>query len=437
MNGLVGTRVIVVDDVYDEALPIIKELSRRGISSAYFNGTESELPVLDHPLSAGVRLAILDMDLIGGNASDIDKIASLKNVLRRIISPQNGPFGVIAWTNKEDLINKFEKATFELPEFPKPIFVIPIEKGECMKGNVFNLEIISEKIDTSLSEYSPLLLFNIWEGICFSAATEVSNDLSSLLSVEAENPADWRVLWKRQCLNLMHTLAEAEAGQQLNKIPAITSLYGSMNPLLTDRMENNTDKALIDSLSFQSAEIIKAENITDSQVIAKLNSRLHLSICNQNGFRAGNIYLSTQFGESIPTALELLTDIADAKDNNMKDLESTSHCIVIEINAKCDHAQNGVRIARFVSGLITPTIECKKFKKADFIYKLGPMFLDSPEIKSGEYNFYFSARHLSSVELNKVKDITPIGRLRSQALSDLQVWFANRASRPGLLLLKE
>ena len=44
MIGLGGARVIVVDDDQEEAIPILKALSRQGVAAAYFKVQVSGLP---------------------------------------------------------------------------------------------------------------------------------------------------------------------------------------------------------------------------------------------------------------------------------------------------------------------------------------------------------------------------------------------------------
>lgn len=111
MIGLAGSRVIVVDDNESEALPIIKAFAKKGIPTSFFNGESEGYPSEEAKLS-GVRLAVLDMDLVGGGVSDKSKASALSNTLSAILSPSNGPYIVLAWTNNPDLLAKFEEYVF-------------------------------------------------------------------------------------------------------------------------------------------------------------------------------------------------------------------------------------------------------------------------------------------------------------------------------------
>lgn len=441
MNGFAGTRVIVVDDEEKDALPILKELSRRGIPATYFDGNQRRLPPKKRRL-CGVRLAILDMDLVGG-VPDKSKMSTLMNVVKGILSPQNGPYGVIAWTGHSYLRQEFENAVFVEADIPKPIFTITLAKGDCKnkKGDL-DLNVISKKIDDALAQFSPLLLLQAWEEKCFLAATQVTNELATLASSDAPSLDEWRNLWRTQFLQLMHTIAAAEAGKQLDSNSCLNALYGSLNPLHSDRMESNIP-GLCTSLSDHSAEIMASTPSGDSHAKARLNTMLHLATDSVNRFYAGNIYMGLGRQRWIPSVDELLDDlVTGANDKKRAEakaaLTPVSTPVVIEVNATCDHSQNNVRIARFIAGLLIPASENKKIKKnAGFIHELGPVFLELPILGAGDYYFYFSARHLLTTKPDMVIKAKAFARLRGQAFADLQFWFAYQAARPGKLMIKD
>jgi len=217
MIGLTGTRVIVVDDDEDDALPILKAFAKKGIAAAFFDGSPRGLPLKDDRLG-GVRLAILDMDLIGGGASEKSKAAALVKRIEKILSPNNGPYAVLAWTNHPDLLGFFENYVFSAKDVPKPIFSVMLTKAECRnkRGKLDNLAVISKKLDDKLMQVRPLMFLLAWEEKCFSAATQVTNTLSDLASGGAGKLDEWRNLWKTQLLELMHAMSEEAVGRNLN-----------------------------------------------------------------------------------------------------------------------------------------------------------------------------------------------------------------------------
>jgi len=441
MNGLAGTRVIIVDDDESEALPIIKEFSRRGIPVTYFDGSTRGLPSKGQRLS-GVRLAILDMDLIGGGVSDKSKVSTLLVYLSGILKPDNGPYGILAWTKHTDLVELFEDTVFIEPDIPNPIFTVSIAKDACKdtKGKL-NFKLISSKIGKALAGFSPLLVLQEWEEKCFLAATQVTNELATLAASDAPSLDEWRNLWKTQFLQLMQTMAAAEAGKQLDSNSCLRAFYGALNPLHSDRMESNIPGLCI-SLSNHSAKIMASTPSSDSRAKAKLNTMLHLATDNVNSFYAGNIYMRSRQRMWIPSVHKLLDDFVNGTEKKKRAevkaiLAPVSKPVVVEVNATCDHSQNNIRRARFIAGLFVPSTEGARIKKAEYIYKLGPVFLESLSNGAVDYYIYLNDRYLLTVELDQVTNVKAFARLRGQAFADLQAWFAHRAARPGMLMLTE
>jgi hypothetical protein len=440
MNGLKGARVVIVDDEEEEALPVIRELSKLGIPSIYYKDAR-DIPSTEAQKPFGIRLAILDMDLVGGVVSEKSIIFTLLNHLKKVLRTDNGPYGILMWT-KHATVKKFlEEEIFKIQEIPNPVFVVCMSKYECQdKKGVIQLRKVAKKLNTALADFSPLLLFQNWEEANSFSATQVTNQLALLSTREASNLDEWRGLWKTEFLQLMHSIAFAEAGQLLNVEKVLNSLYGAMNPLHADRMESNVS-SLRKTLSVHSVEILASQQTKDEQAKVKLNTALLLAFDDIKGFYAGNIYMKTKLGASIPSVGKMLDELVLGKDNvkvqNKLELAPLSKSVAVEINAACDHSQMHIKNARMLVGLLVLKDKTKKIKgNAPFVYTLGPVFLDVKGIPAGEYCFYFSARHLVTIDLKQVKNVSPFVRLRGQTFGDLQACFARQSTRPGMLTLR-
>lgn len=443
MNGLNGARVVVIDDDPEEALPILKAFSKIGVPSVYFDGRPIGLPRQAHRL-AGIRLAVLDMDLVGGGADDKSKVAALVKVLSRILSSDNGPYAVVAWTKHLELIELFEQYLFAQPDLPNPIFVATLEKAACKKNQGFDLRVVAEELKKSLDEGgSPLLLLQGWEGRAFDAATRVTNELSNVTAVNAGTLLTWRQQWKSEVVRLMRALAEAQAGKHLDKGSCFRYLYDSLNPLHADALERGTN-ALSLQLTAKADEILNATPECGPDRKAKLNTMLHLSFGAPGKLVTGDIYLlpTQKVKGVIPTIQDLLTDslqlpkdeaLATKLKSEMSDVVKLT---AIEVSAVCDYAQQNVRVPRFLIGLFVPVEHSKKIKgQADFLWHFGPLFLDRPPFAQGRYNLYLNARHLITFDPKLAAKLKAVARLRIQALTHLQAWFSQRASRPGVVML--
>lgn len=438
MKGLSGVRVIVVDDDEEEALPVLKAFAKRGIPTAFFDGSRGGLPRREDRL-AGVRLAILDMDLIGGGASEKSKAAALARLLEEILSPNNGPHAVLAWTKHQDLPALFESYVHSRKKIPSPIFLSVVTKAECRtKSGAFSLSVVAKKLEEALVQTSPLLLLQAWEEKCFNAATEVTNSLSMLTQPLATDLNVWRTQWKSQLLNLMHAMAEAEMEKHLDCETCLEGLYGALNPLHADRMESHSAKPPSASMTSSSNEVLNAPTSCTTSQKARVNTMLHLCFENLDRLSAGNMYVfgAKKKPDWVPGNKELAQDMVSSAPGQ-KEVARLGRRVLVEVSAVCDHAQKNLRNMRFVGGLLVPATERNKLKRADFIWKFGPVHLRQPVIKSGEYYLYLSARHQVTLQLRDASGLKAVTRLRSQALADLQAWYSQRSARPGMMMLSE
>lgn len=442
MIGFAGTRVIVVDDKEDQALPVLKALAKKGIPAAFFHAPSRQALPRKSDRLTGVRLAILDMDLIPGTPSDAVKAATIASYLGGILSPDNGPYGVIAWTYHPEIVEHFERYVYTSNDIPNPIFTVLVSKSQCIRNEKCNLGELSRLIEQELSKNITLHLFEEWEGSCFSAATSVTNTLAGLAKVTSVNLAEWRQTWTEEFLKLLNAISKAESEEHFSEQTCVNAVYDSLNPLHADRMENLTPM-LCQRLANYAATIVATDGAISSENKAQINTMLHLSFKNIPEFLVGNVYLfrSKRAPSWATKSIELLegnwvqgnTDAVRLA--NMNEVANDSIPILLDISAVCDHAQRKTQRARLLSGIIVPSKHRKKLnERAGFIKTLGPFRIE-PITDNDLYYFYFSSRQVRSVEISEIRKRRAAFRLRNQLLDELRIWVAQLESRPGIVLL--
>jgi hypothetical protein len=432
MKGLEGVRVIVLDDQPEEALPVIKALGKKGISSAFFDADPDGFP--ENQLT-GVRLAILDMNLVGSGATDKNMASTVLGCVKRILSPENGPYILLAWTMHPDVLAQVEDYIFRDDKLPKPIFSVDLTKDQCKdeEGNI-TLSFVSEKINQKLSEFSPLYFLQQWERNCFLAATDVTNHLSRLAELNTGDRKEFADHWKKELLQLLHVLGQAHAGKNLVPENCLSSICEAMGPLYTDRMESYVSDPA--SFSIDLGEVLAASSNCEQSTKAKINTMYHLAFGVSNQFCPGNLYLFpvNEAPQWMPSTQSVLEDMTQP--GHVEAVKLNSFMTLVEVGPNCDHAQQNIRLARFIPGVLLPAENLNKIKKsADFLWLKFPFYVDKSPVVSGNYLICLSARHFVTADLETVANMTAYGRLRSQILTDLQTWFARHASRPGMLLL--
>lgn len=440
MLGLSSTRVIVVDDNIKEALPVIKALSKINIGTAYFDGNNKDFPDKNH-LLRGIRLAILDMDLVDGGSNDKSKVSALVNTISKILSSENGPYAVVAWTKYPYLLKVFENDIFREESIPNPVISISMEKSDAKdnKGN-FDVKIIADALTKKIQNISPLLILQSWEEQSIYSAIEVINFLSQLaIQPNCNDLKAWRDGWKKKILELMHAIAYEEAGKKLENKSSIQSIFNAFIPLQADRLDVNSGTLSKELVSY-SRDIIKANRTTILEDRVKLNSMFHIASTNLEPIAPGNIYIINPYlkrPDWIPARKTLYNDLMQKNKKLDPNDKRKIRQVVIEISPDCDHAQKKIRMARLLPGFLVPENLKDYFKKpCESIYRNGPFYLSQIPGKDKFY-LYLSANNFFTARLENLETLNPTIRLRNQSLEHLINHFTNHASRPGLLLIHD
>lgn len=131
------SRVIIVDDDAADGEEIARALWQIQLAPVFF---QYPAKPADKDKLEGVRLAILDMDLLGvGSATDVKtKMAALVGYLEVILNAENGPFVVIAWTGHPEYVEEFERYVYQLNELPKPVAVVTLQKETFKKDGKYD-----------------------------------------------------------------------------------------------------------------------------------------------------------------------------------------------------------------------------------------------------------------------------------------------------------
>jgi len=421
--------VVIVDDRINEALPLMKVLSKIGISFKYFNGKLDELP--DDPLN-DVRIVFLDIELEGmeGVTEDKTKLSALANVISRIITSKCQPYVIIAWTKYQELVDDLGKYLNDL----SPLFTICIDKSDCIdksecseykdEGIKFNIDKISEKLIEKINEFGSFNFFLEWQNISNRSSGEIINDISSIYPFDDN--------WNNNTNKLLVKLAEAYAGKQVDNENVWKYAMLSFNSLFLDIIESDifTDNLGTD----KNMDLPQQSDLDDINIIGEINRRLHISIENNNKPVPGNIYSSIE--NMGVDKKNLIESIFDGDLNQFKEFKEKENLIRepevihLEVSPFCDYAQNKWKRSRILSGVKWPKKYESKLKKADYIYKTPLLRIDG-----GLYYFVFDIRFLTSIEIEKLNNETSIMRIRKELLNDIQTKIAGHINRLGITSL--
>jgi hypothetical protein len=391
------------------------------------------------------------MDIVPGASGEKAKAAAVAGFLERVLHPGNGPYAVIIWTRHPDVRAAFEEAIFRSEELPRPVAIEMVEKHEFDRGpDGFDIVGLSARLAVVLANARPLQFFKIWEEACSASAVKVTNLLSRLADSKADVLAAHAEGWKSMSLRLMQAIARASAEKQLTQERCAEALFAALNPLHADKMEQVAVRRAGLLREF-AAEVLGAEGDCTQEHRSRINGLLHVALPVDERLVAGGIYTTADPGGRLSAVLEDLVQTGkDEKQHKEWVAEVRGDCrfIMVEVSPVCDHAQENVRFARFVTGVLIPEARLTRFKggkfdgEPKFFWSFGPIYLDGAGIPAGEHHIILSARHPEQFRAVAGQDmrefgLATVGRLRGQVLAALQTWVAGQATRPGMLFLHE
>lgn len=444
MVGLNFARVLIVDDVEDEVLDLVRALWKIGVAPLYVDPATLESGALTQPLF-GVRLAFLDMDIVGAGVDPKSKVAALANCLRRVIHPNNGPYVAVAWTKHPELVEELDSYIFPMAEIARPSAFVTLGKDECK-----DIATLSSRIDEELRKRGPVRMLQAWEEASAAAGSEVVGELAAIASGKEDGPRQWREGWRKAMLRLMHGCGREYAGESamLDGPAAFKAFCHSLIPLHGDKLEGR-----LASPSPDLEEITKELLADDSQMDcgteakARINAMLHCSFDGLDRPQPGSVYslksagLSPLFPDAAAMLAPLLSKGRSSNEEFRKLVEDISAEVVpiaIETSPSCDHAQGNIIVARLLGGFLVPIETTKKFKSTlpQSFWRLAPVWISAGGAEKSPFALLVNCLVVSSCRLEVLAKEAAMFRIRSQAFATLQVCFGSHAARPGMLLLR-
>lgn len=406
-------RVVLIDDNYEEIMPLMKSLGREGIPYYYYDGDMESLPF--SPLK-GIRFVFLDIELKGMHGLNESTIASaLIARLERIISINNGPYFIIFWTKHDKYIKKILQNCKK--KLISPINSINLDKSDCL-SNENQVKFISETLHQKLLNIGAFRFYVEWENVLNTAGKKFINSFSNLVE-----PGD---SWSKQTSYLLYKLYKTYVDKnELNDVvQKFRCACHLMNRSFLDTLESET-------MSLQLPDNFLIENGTlPEDSTAKLNTSLYISNPGLDKPLSSYVYLIKNI------KLKKSLENSYFKENRFP----KNKLICIIITPECDLAQNktlktminGKVIHRVVYGLILEYVKVKPFDKNlsnKAIYKIQPIWHEKKR-QSLIINFA-TISYLAEDDLIN----NPIFSLKRDLLFDLLANASNHVNRLGNFLL--
>jgi len=464
MNLPMSGRVVIVDDEFREALPLIRTLSQRRVAVTFFRGRLEDLP--SEPFK-DVRIVFLDIVLEGlEGADDKTKISTLMNVVKKIISKENGPFVLAIWTKHLELKDKLQNALKE-EEFytltvnlEKDTFFEKKEGSDEWTFKEDKKDKLQRIIEEKIRAIDIFKVFINWENLIHDASSMTVNEISKFSEFDDH--------WNDKMKRIFFSFAKAQAGRLIENMEdreKITSALYTFNQIFSDIFEKNLQLLKIEDVSLVNEDI-------NSGTKGEINSRIILDIRETEEVYPGNVYKT----EKDPKHLiydsidqySLIPDFARLKDMDKlniltkknrikkgfkqefdsffnkirKRLKEISIPVVVEVSPVCDHTQKKIKKNRYIEGFLCPAIikvEGTQIKLKDKLKRNALFLYITPVIKykKRQYILVLDFRYFGSSNKNDFlenKDL--LFRIRKELLSDIQIKLSSHINRTGVLYLE-
>lgn len=342
-------RVAIVDDKYEEVKVLQHYFAEKAIPYIFYD--YSEMPDMNIEKMSGIRLLLLDIRLEDGNLEEKNIKSVLASTVERIIPIQNGPYGIILWTNEYALAESVEdylNGNLSDTETTKPSFITAMDKKDFLSkasediGGEIICKYESQKMLAFLTEFENKAMaipHNVIKMIVYSFASSMSN-----ADVE----------------NTLLRLANTEKKNCDSAINATKIVLRQFLALVRDRyMEVVADIPMSEKLAeywtfdFNGSEIEIENNVEQDAII---NAVLNVNIyADKNDNLPGKVYLHTadtlDISEDILKKSTFPSSELSIK-NNKHVIQFSLQPIELDITPSCDYAQRKNHMLRILYGYI-------------------------------------------------------------------------------------
>lgn len=423
-----GAKVVAVDDDPAELARITGSLRELGIGCIAYN-YPTDIPPEAFAF-ASVRVIFMDINLIGGTSSgnDPNVFAAPISLVDRIISPENGPYALITWsdTNLHSRLLQRIDVAHELAA-KQPFYSCGLSKAEYA-GDPEKLRSEVQKIFGGIPSFGALL---DWERRVARAGDSVLADIyRHSQGFAGQSPAE-------KLDHMLSRLAVAAFGTT----HADTHRFEAVNEALLQIMGDalNAQFAIAEGAEIWDGAVTKCSDNTQlsPSASAALNSAVLIEVHEGiQPYRRGAIlklpdgWLKPQtfayrFGA---TPGELQTHLLKQAD------DASLQWVLIQAQAACDFNQpKKAPIPYFLGAVVAPSsLNGKKLPQSVFV---TPMFAPAGGLSADRFKLgiIHGSPHYLTLAALKRNRFTVLGRLKDQLVGAISHQHHQHGSRPGFL----
>ncbi|HHN8308543.1 MAG: hypothetical protein E7A54_10630 [Morganella morganii] len=402
---------------------------------------------ISEPLS-GIRLVFCDLNLLDVSSASLEAkhiVGQLGEVLKSVISMNNGPYVLILWTKHVRLVKEIEHEfkSRDIKILP-PIKIASIDKtlipftDDDTSIDDKSVSIFSERLNEIINEDLVMKFFSLWEEYCLLAAGDITSTFYKMANPELS----WSNEYNESICSTLKGIAQDVVGEDNvvgREYTCITEIFSS---LIQDYLYRKKNENLESSIK----DIFQLASGGNKINYQSLNTFYHIvndvSSSSERGSFSGinddidkYIYFDKNdvFEQFFKKSKYLSENSKRENKIEIEEIRNKSIIGFIEISPSCDYAQNKTRALRYVFSVLIPY----EYVRAKLISSGGehdgihvfPEFMVNDEL----YSLRSNVRYVISLPDDDNFLRAPIFRLREQILNDLIHKFSSHASRPGII----
>ena len=426
---------IVVIDEQDDQLQELEEAFKK--AGKHCTGVKYEPTYDDEPYS-GIELLFLDVNLNPApGKSDMAICATLEGAIKSYISSDNGPYVLVFWTTRPELVDVFKeylKRNDQSPVFiHRPIYVDTLPKDDFQVRPIETLESI-------LNRPIVKLVFSLHKKL-LEASTSAFKELIECVPQTQEWGDNDGYLTSLK--HVFTKIAIASVGEQNAIIMPDKAIYEVVGREISHQLIKNSREEWKGFLEIDESKEKDVKNLIYNEWQYRLNTVFHVESYQLDNLDRGAVLTGKKFVFDGLLGVDLYEWYKELY-KFTKDSDSDYRIIpvAIEISPSCDYAQNNSRLYKYVLGVCRvsntrpsnnmETRSTPPFKKSEKLFSL-PTFL----IDGKYYKISLAFNYVLGLRSSTAKTLTPLFTLREEMVNKISSMVADYCSRIGTIDVNE
>ncbi len=351
MNNLPNNgSIVILDDKYMEAEPLIKLLSKNNKSFRYYDGKSENYPLPSIEKEA-IRLVFLDYNLTEGITGSASQVSTITANLRRIIDKDNGPYFILLWSKNKDDAQEFNEDMGEVYEsypYLRPLKIECLNKAEYFKTTGSGYEFNNDKVEEFQKELEELVgsielleFYSSWENKILLTSQKLIKKTSDI----------GQGMSAKQLVHLLSNINLEQFSRNVGDEQLIVAAYQSLNTVFSSYLNHKIEDIKLSKEHFSEISKVKvdAHEVNSSRV----NSWFNINTI-ENPSRIGQVFsiVSSSFlDDNIIKNNELRGRFIEIA-NQKKTEDEYFKTVELEISPECDVAQNKRNFYRVIPGMV-------------------------------------------------------------------------------------